>query len=113
MDYPFLQEMRPSVKDKEEDKAMKIGKEDGVNMESKEPEEKKVKLMVEEAESQQPVVISKERIIDLQFDLEKPERESGLGSAGGHRLNHHAPKQQQQLKATKEEPQQPEKAGTQ
>uniref|UniRef100_A0A5B7ASJ5 Protein TIME FOR COFFEE n=1 Tax=Davidia involucrata TaxID=16924 RepID=A0A5B7ASJ5_DAVIN len=89
-------EMRLVTKD---EKAAKIGKEDV------EPEEKAAKLMVEEAESQKSVV-NKERNIDLQLDLEKPDRENCTGSASGNKLHQHVPKQQQQqpAKVKKEEP---------
>uniref|UniRef100_A0A5B7AP23 Protein TIME FOR COFFEE n=1 Tax=Davidia involucrata TaxID=16924 RepID=A0A5B7AP23_DAVIN len=91
-------EMRETAKDKE-DEAVKIGKDNSANME---PEEKKVKMMVEEAESQKPV-INKERNIVLQLDLEKPDRESVTGSAIGNRVHQHVAKQQP-TKVTKEEP---------
>ncbi|KAA8527584.1 hypothetical protein F0562_034701 [Nyssa sinensis] len=96
-------EMRPMAKDKEDEKVVKIGKDD---LGTVQPEETKAKTMVEEAESQKSV--NKVRYIDLQFDSEKPDRESCTGITSGNKIHQHAPKQQQQqqqpTKVTKEEP---------
>lgn len=84
-----LQEMKPVVKD--DATAVKTVKEDT----SVEAEVKKVKTTVEESESQKPVV-SKERNIDLQLDLEKSDRDSGTGSLTGNKINQHVQKQHHQ-----------------
>lgn len=73
----------------EDDKRMKIGKED-VNVEV-EDNNKKAQPSAEEADSQKPVV-NKERNLDLQLDLEKSDRDSGSRSVSGNKLNHHVQK---------------------
>ncbi|XP_021636853.2 protein TIME FOR COFFEE isoform X4 [Hevea brasiliensis] len=81
-------EMKAAVKD--DDKAVKIGKD--VNMER---EEKRTKVVAEEAECHKPVVIAnKERNIDLQLDLEKPDGVIVAGS--GNKVHQDVQKQQQQ-----------------
>lgn len=77
---------------KEDDKRVKIGKED-VNVEAI-LNNNKPKPIVEEAELNKPVV-NKERNIDLKLDLEKSDRDSGSGGASANKLNHHVQKQQQ------------------
>ncbi|XP_031272100.1 protein TIME FOR COFFEE [Pistacia vera] len=81
-------EMKPMVK--EDEKVVKIAKDVVV-----EDEQKKAKTIAEESESQKPVV-GKERIIDLQLDLEKSDRDSGTASVSGNKLQQHVQKQQQQ-----------------
>ncbi|KAJ0093186.1 hypothetical protein Patl1_25394 [Pistacia atlantica] len=81
-------EMKPMVK--EDEKVVKIAKDVVV-----EDEQKKAKTIAEESESQKPVV-GKERIIDLQLDLEKSDRDSGTASVNGNKLQQHVQKQQQQ-----------------
>ncbi|XP_021691913.2 protein TIME FOR COFFEE isoform X2 [Hevea brasiliensis] len=81
-------EIKPAVK--EDDKSLKIGKDVCV-----EPEEKKTKLVAEDVESHKPNA-SKERNIDLQLDLEKSDRDSGVVTGSGNKLHHHVQKQQQQ-----------------
>ncbi|KAJ9700315.1 hypothetical protein PVL29_005893 [Vitis rotundifolia] len=90
-------EMKPMVKEGE--KVVKIGKDEAMNAE---PQEKKAKSIVDEAEPHKSIV-NKERIIDLQLDLEKHDRDTGNGSVGSSKLNQHAPKQLQQPRALKEE----------
>lgn len=90
----------------EGEKVVKIGKDEAMNAE---PEEKKAKSIVDEAEPHKSIV-NKERIIDLQLDLEKHDRDTGNGSVGSSKLNQHTPKQLQQPRALKEE-QNTEKTG--
>ncbi|XVF63147.1 hypothetical protein PTKIN_Ptkin09bG0065500 [Pterospermum kingtungense] len=82
---------------KEDDKRVKIGKED-VNVEAEDNNNNntKAKPIAEEAESNKPPAVNKERNIDLQLDLEKSDRDSGSGSVSANKLNHHVQKQQQQ-----------------
>ncbi|XAR57209.1 hypothetical protein NMG60_11025267 [Bertholletia excelsa] len=92
-------EMKSMTKDKEDEKDVRY---EAVDIE---PEPKKVKA-TPEAEPEKPI-LSKERTIDIQLDLEKPERDTGKQP--------HAHKQQQQPsqlqpKATKDEPQHIEKS---
>ncbi|GLT53181.1 hypothetical protein SLA2020_264700 [Shorea laevis] len=83
-------EIKPVVK--EDEKAVKICKEEAVNVEN----EKAKSLAAEEAQSQTLVVARKERNIDLQVDLEKTDRDSGTASvSGNNKFNHHVQKQQQ------------------
>lgn len=83
------------AKDKHDEKMVKIGKENGVNVGA---DEKKVKSAGEDTELPKRGE-NKPRIIDLQLDLEKPERENGAGN----KLQA-VHKQQQPLgKASKEE----------
>lgn len=81
-----VQELKPVVK--EDDKAVKIAKDD-INVE---PEEKKAKVVPEEADSHKPVG-NKERNIDLQLDLEKTDRESGSVSLSGNKPHVHVQNQ--------------------
>lgn len=78
---------------KVDEKEIKIVKDDA----SVEAEEKKAKIVAEESESQKPVV-GKDRNVDLQFDLEKSDRDSGSGTGGltGNKQQQHVQKQQQQ-----------------
>ncbi|XP_059434987.1 protein TIME FOR COFFEE isoform X2 [Corylus avellana] len=88
-------EIKPVVK--EDDKAVKICKEEAVNLEN----EKAKSLAAEEAQSQTPVVARKERNIDLQVDLEKTDRDSGTVSvSGNNKFHHHVQKQQPQHGST-------------
>lgn len=89
-----MQEIKPVVK--EDDKAVKICKEEAVNLEN----EKAKSLAAEEAQSQTPVVARKERNIDLQVDLEKTDRDSGTASVSGNKFHHHVQKQQPQHGST-------------
>ncbi|KAL6971466.1 hypothetical protein U1Q18_031143 [Sarracenia purpurea var. burkii] len=90
-------ELRSMANNKEEEeKPEKSGREEAVNVE---PELKKAKPTSEAAgESERPFV-SKERNLDLQLDLEKPERESGSAN----KLHQHLQKKEQS-KSTREEP---------
>ncbi|XP_044499764.1 protein TIME FOR COFFEE isoform X2 [Mangifera indica] len=81
-------EMKPVVK--EDEKVVKMVKEDV----AVDGEQKKVKTIAEESESQKPVVV-KERNIDLQLDLEKSDRDGGTVSLNGNKLQQHVHKQQQ------------------
>lgn len=92
--YSNVQEIKPVVK--EDEKAVKIFKEEAVNVEN----EKAKSLAAEEAQSQTPVVVRKERNIDLQVDLEKTDRDSGTASVSGNKLHHHVQKQQPQHAST-------------
>lgn len=84
-------------KDKPDEKMVKVAKENGANVGG---DEKNVKSAVEDLEPLKRAE-NKGRIIDLQLDLEKPERENGSGN----KLQQPAHKQQQPpLKASKEEP---------
>ncbi|OAY27929.1 protein TIME FOR COFFEE isoform X3 [Manihot esculenta] len=83
-------EMKPAVK--EEDKAVKMGKD--VNVE---PQEKKTEVVAEEIESHKPnVILNKERNFDLQLDLEKSDKDSGVVSGSGSKAHQHVQKQLQQ-----------------
>ena len=73
---------------KEEEKA--------VNVEGLEPELKKAKATAEEAKPEKPFV----RNTDLQLDSDKPERDSTIH---GNKLHPDVQKQQQQMKATRDE----------
>lgn len=101
----MMQEVKPIVKEGE--KVVKIGKDEAMNAE---PEEKKAKSIVEEAEPHKSTIMKKERIIDLQLDLEKHDRDNGNGCGGSSKLTHQATKHQQQPRALKEE-QNTEKTG--
>ncbi|XP_039010774.1 protein TIME FOR COFFEE-like isoform X2 [Hibiscus syriacus] len=81
-------EMKSTVK--EDDKRVKIGKED-VNVEA--DDSNKPKPIAEEAELHNPVLNSER---NLQLDLEKSDRDSGTGSVCANKFNHHAQKQQHQ-----------------
>ncbi|KAF8394414.1 hypothetical protein HHK36_020622 [Tetracentron sinense] len=93
----FVSDRKPTVPDvamvqkmetveEGEEKVEKNGKDAGdVGL-----EEKKSEALLEEAESLKP--IAKERILDLQLDLEKHDRKSGTGS----KIQNHVQKQQQQ-----------------
>ncbi|PSR85370.1 Protein TIME FOR COFFEE like [Actinidia chinensis var. chinensis] len=70
-------EMRSMTKDHEEVMAVKNGKDDAVNAE---PELKRAKVTAEGGELEK-LVVSKERNIDLQLDLEKLDRDMGTGSS--------------------------------
>ena len=92
--------MKPALaKDKEDEKVVKMGKEEAVIVGA---EEKRPKMAVEESESQKR--LENVRNIDLQVDLEKPERDTGMNN----KLPQQVHKQQQQQpppsKAAKEEP---------
>lgn len=91
-------EVRPMMsKDKEDEKAAKGGGDEAVNV--AEPELKKAKATVEEAESEKPPpVLIKERNIDLHLDLEKTERDSSPGNKLQPHAHKHHQQQQQQLK---------------
>ncbi|XP_042516400.1 protein TIME FOR COFFEE-like isoform X2 [Macadamia integrifolia] len=54
-------------------------------------EEKKTEQLVEESESQKQLA-NKERILDLQFDLEKPDKDGGTGSISGSKQQQQQPK---------------------
>ncbi|KAI4317795.1 hypothetical protein L6164_025636 [Bauhinia variegata] len=82
-------EVKPLIK--EDEKSLRMGKEDGVAIETE-----KVRAMAEEAEAQKPVSVQKERNIDLQLDLEKADRDSGNGNVVGKRHNQNSQRQQQQ-----------------
>lgn len=75
---------------KEDEKVVKMVKEDV----AVDGEQKKVKTIAEESESQKPVVV-KERNIDLQLDLEKSDRDGATVSLNGNKLQQHVHKQQQ------------------
>ena len=76
------------TKDKEDKKAVKCGKDKDVTAE---PEQKKAKLTVEQGKLEKPVV-SKERNIDLQLDLEKLDRDMGTdNSLSGNNSNQQPP----------------------
>ncbi|GAV90509.1 hypothetical protein CFOL_v3_33918 [Cephalotus follicularis] len=84
-------EIKPVVKENE--KLLKTGKEDlkvNVNVEA----EEEAKCVPEETETQKASG-TRERNIDLQFDVEKSDRDSGTGSVTGSKLNHHVQKLQQ------------------
>lgn len=82
--------MKPAVKG--EDKAVKMGKD--VNVE---PQEKKTEVVAEEIESHKPnVILNKERNFDLQLDLEKSDKDSGVVSGSGSKAHQHVQKQLQQ-----------------
>ena len=84
------------TKDKEDKKAVKCGKDEHVTAE---PEQKKAKLIAEQGELEKPVV-SKERNIDLQLDLEKLDRDMGTDSSlSGNKSNQ--PIQKQPLQSEK------------
>ncbi|KAG2727518.1 hypothetical protein I3760_01G160600 [Carya illinoinensis] len=82
-------EIKPAVK--EDEKAVKIGKVEAVNVENE-----RTKTAAEETESQKPVLAHMERNIDLQLDLEKADRDSGTCSVSGNKLQHHVQKHHQQ-----------------
>ncbi|GFZ08840.1 time for coffee [Actinidia rufa] len=76
------------TKDKADKKAVKCGKDKHVTAE---PEQKKAKLTAEQGELEKPVV-SKERKIDLQLDLDKLDRDMGTGnSLSGNKSNQQPP----------------------
>ncbi|KAG6726730.1 hypothetical protein I3843_02G082900 [Carya illinoinensis] len=76
----------------ENEKAVKVGKDEAVNVEN----ERAKTVAAEETESQKPVV-GHERIIDLQLDLEKTDRDSGTASvSGNNKLHHHVQKHHHQ-----------------
>ncbi|KAE8668067.1 protein TIME FOR COFFEE-like isoform X2 [Hibiscus syriacus] len=83
-------EMKSRVK--EDDKRLKLGKED-TSIEA--DDSKKLKPIAEEADSPNPV-LNNESNINLQLDLEKPDRDSGTGSVCANKFNHHAQRQQHQ-----------------
>lgn len=85
-----------SAKDKDDEKVSKMGSEAPVISGG---EEKRAKLTMEEPESQRRVE-NKVRNIDLQFDLEKAERDSGMNNKQGHK-QHQLPSSS---KAAKDEP---------
>ncbi|XP_057467575.1 protein TIME FOR COFFEE-like isoform X1 [Actinidia eriantha] len=81
-------EIRRMTKDKEDKKAVKCGKDEHVTAE---PEQKKAKLTAEQGELEKSVV-SKERNIDLQLDLDKLDRDMGTSnSLSGNKSNQHPP----------------------
>ena len=85
------------TKDKEDEKAVKSCRDEDVTAE---PEQKKVKLIAEQGELEKPVV-SKERNIDLQLDLEKLDRDMGTDSSlSGNKSNQPIQKQPPQLEKT-------------
>lgn len=94
------EEMKPvAAKDKDDEKMTKRGTEAAVIVGG---EEKRAKLTIEEPESQKRVE-NKVKNIDLQLDLEKPERDTGISN----KLPQQAHKQHQlpsSSKAAKEEP---------
>ena len=78
------------TKDHEEVMAVKNGKDDAVNAE---PELKRAKVTAEGGELEK-LVVSKERNIDLQLDLEKLDRDMGTGSSvSGNKSNSPVQKQ--------------------
>lgn len=79
---------------REDDKALKFGKEDPANVKT-DKSNKAAAAVVEETEFKKPVVGSKERNIDLQLDLEKTDRDSGNAGFSGNKLHQHVTKQQQ------------------
>ncbi|KAK9933364.1 hypothetical protein M0R45_020563 [Rubus argutus] len=79
---------------REDDKALKFGKEEPANVET-DKSNKAAAVVVEETEVKKPVVGSKERNIDLQLDLEKTDRDSGNAGFSGNKLHQHVTKQQQ------------------
>lgn len=85
-----------AVKDKDDDKVSKMGSEATVITGG---EEKRAKLSMEEPELQR----NKVRNIDLQFDLERGERDSGMNNKQGHKQHHQLPPSSS--KAAKDEPQ--------
>lgn len=90
--------MKPVLaKDKEDEKVVKKGKEEAI------AEEKKAKLAVEASESQKRVE-NKVRNIDLQLDLEKPERDSGISNKLPQQGHKQPQPQPQPSKAVKDEP---------
>ncbi|XP_047333112.1 protein TIME FOR COFFEE-like isoform X2 [Impatiens glandulifera] len=77
-----------SLKDKEDDKAIKSGKAGLAEGEEEDagPTGKKVKA--EEGESERGVVANRVRnVVDLQFDLENPERETSASTANNNKLH--------------------------
>ncbi|GFZ22057.1 time for coffee [Actinidia rufa] len=90
-------EMRSMTKDKEDEKAVKSCRAEDVTAE---PEQKKAKLIAEQGELEKPVV-SKERNIDLQLDLEKLDRDMGTDSSlSGNKSNQPIQKQPPQSEKT-------------
>lgn len=92
---------------KVDEKEVKIVKDDA----SVEAEQKKAKTVAEESEPQKPAV-GKEKNVDLHFDLEKSDRDSGSGSGSvvaGNKLQQHVQNQKQQQQ--QQQPPVPEKTG--
>lgn len=88
-------------KDKPDEKMMlKVAKENGANVGG---DEKKVKSAVADLEPLKRAE-NKGRSIDLQLDLEKPERENGSGNKSQPPAHKQQQQQQPPLKASKEEP---------
>lgn len=77
---------------REDEKTVKIGKVEAVNVEN----ERTKTVAVEETQSQKPVLVHKERNIDLQHDLEKTDKDSGTCSVSGNKLHHTQKHHQQQ-----------------
>lgn len=92
---------------KVDEKEVKIVKDDA----SVEAEQKKAKTVAEESEPQKPAV-GKEKNVDLHFDLEKSDRDSGSGSGSvaGNKLQQHVQNQKQQQQQ-QQQPPVPEKTG--
>lgn len=97
--------MKHSVREKDNERIGKAEKEEGISVEA---EEKKTKAAaLEELNPHKTSEGSRGRNIDLQLDLEKPEKDSGVSS----KFQQQSQKLQQQQhqppppqKATKEEP---------
>ncbi|KAG5560138.1 hypothetical protein RHGRI_003430 [Rhododendron griersonianum] len=95
INFGAVLEQKPLTRNKEGENAVKSGREEAVNAE---PEQKRAKVTVEEGESERkPVLVNKERKINLQLDLEKHERDVKLNP------DVHKPQQQQQPKPVKDE----------
>lgn len=93
--------MKPtSAKDKDGEKLSKMGSEAAVITGG---EEKRAKFTIEEPESQKRVE-NKVRNIDLQFDLEKPERDSGMSNKHPQQQGHKQHQLPSSSKAAKDEP---------
>ncbi|XP_058192996.1 protein TIME FOR COFFEE isoform X2 [Rhododendron vialii] len=95
INFGSVLEQKPLTRNKEGENAVKSGREEAVNAE---PEQKRAKVTVEEGESERkPVLVNKERKINLQLNLEKHERDVKLNP------DVHKPQQQQQPKPVKDE----------
>lgn len=89
----FVQEVKHVME--EEEKPLRISKEEVVVVETE-----KVRATVEEAESQKPATVQKERGIDLHLDLEKADT-SGIVITVNKKQHQNVQRQQQQTNSEK------------